>query len=481
MRGIYRKINIFIIIIFFTLCFSPKVYFASDFKIWYAENKVETNKIWKVKFNMPINEESLSDNIWVLEKDTNKYVEILLSYNKENYGVSVSPANRYSEGKTYELIVQGNVMSESGNKLSVPIKYVFTTKANENNEYVPGNKIDSYEEFYNAVKYGLSNFEDKMFLTINNYNPETYSLDIINKVIDENPLLDYGYIGSTANTTYYDYSEVNMTIDFNYSFTKERMIEMKYASEVKAKEIINKVIKPNMIDYEKELALHDYLVSNSQYDRRLFTGTMSDESYTDYGVLVEGRGVCSSYAKAMFRLLNEVGIETLYVTGKADNGSGYIGHAWNIVKIQDEYYHLDATWNDPVSADGKESLRHSYFNVTDEQIGKNHVWDKDNYPICNINKHSFDNLGVTEIDDDGDEVVVIKSYEEYYNIIKEALKNGKNNVSLKVLKYDGNTYNISNTISDIISKNYNIRYNGARWTYYEDELSGAEYIKIYFN
>lgn len=346
--------------------------------------------------------------------------------------------------------------------------------------YIPGEIVDSGEKYYEALKYALSNFQDKIVLTIKNYNKDIYSLHVINQVLNDNPLLDYGYNGCTSNISYYDYSKVTMTIRFNYNFAKKKMIEMRDYSEKKAYKIINEVIKDDMKDYEKETVLHDYLVNNAQYDTRLFSGNVPYESYTDYGVFVKGTGVCSSYAKAMYRLLNLAGVSCLYVTGYVNTDNGTISHAWNIVKIQGKYYHLDTTWNDPVIQGGRQVLRHTYFNVTDEQIGKNHSWNALEYPKCDSTEKSFDNIGITEYDDDGDAISVIRSREEFYKIIEECIKNNESSVSMKILNYKFNEYNINGVINQIISKNRCISYKGCRWTYYEDELSGAQYTKIYF-
>ena len=76
----------------------------------------------------------------------------------------------------------------------------------------------------------------------------------------------------------------------------------------------------------------------------------------------------------MYRLLNQAGIKCIYVAGPT--------HAWNIVKIAGKYYQVDATWDDPVSSDGKNILSHKYFNKSDAFFKKDHVWDTSAYPKC---------------------------------------------------------------------------------------------------
>ena len=69
--------------------------------------------------------------------------------------------------------------------------------------------------------------------------------------------------------------------------------------------------------------------------------------HSAYGMLLEGYGVCESYAKSMSRLLDAVGIPNIYVVGMAGDPGNQGGHAWNYVQMPDgNWYLLDSTWND---------------------------------------------------------------------------------------------------------------------------------------
>lgn len=153
----------------------------------------------------------------------------------------------------------------------------------------------------------------------------------------------------------------------------------------KADEIIASVIKPGMTDFEKELALYDYVMTHAEYDNVNYRkNTIPDESHTAYGILVKGIGVCDGYSKAMALLLNKVGIEcTIIVSYEMD-------HAWNIVRIDGKLYHLDATFGDGMSSAGGTRM-YDYFNLTDDQISISHEWDRTRYPICNEIKYTYEN------------------------------------------------------------------------------------------
>ncbi len=129
-------------------------------------------------------------------------------------------------------------------------------------------------------------------------------------------------------------------------------------------------------DYDRVKAIHDHIIDHTQYN----TGKADDMGdHTPYGVFVLGRSVCEGYTLAAKLLLDEAGIENLLVEG---SGRGE-NHIWNMVKLDDKYYHLDVTWDDPVDErGGKEYKEYDYFLVSDEVMKKDHQWDGDDVPAA---------------------------------------------------------------------------------------------------
>lgn len=151
--------------------------------------------------------------------------------------------------------------------------------------------------------------------------------------------------------------------------------------------IINENINESMSDYEKVKTIHDYIVNTTVYDHdNLVNNTIPDVDYTAKGVLENNIAVCRGYAEAFKLLMNELGIECEILTGKADN----ISHAWNVVKIDNEWYQVDCTFDDPVTTDGvrKDTLRYDYFLITDEQMYLDHIADSNSY-ICSSDKYMY--------------------------------------------------------------------------------------------
>ncbi len=115
----------------------------------------------------------------------------------------------------------------------------------------------------------------------------------------------------------------------------------------KVNEIVAKVIRPGMTDYQKALALHNYLIYHANYDYSL-------SYHSPEGVLLIGLGACQSYADAYALLLDAVGISNWQETGNS--------HIWNVALLDGSWCHIDATWDDPGSG-GYETC--TWFAVTD--------------------------------------------------------------------------------------------------------------------
>ncbi len=154
----------------------------------------------------------------------------------------------------------------------------------------------------------------------------------------------------------------------------------------KITKIYNTIILPQMSDADKELKVHDYLISTSRYDNENFkNGIIPPESYTPYGILYNHIAVCQAYAETFMIFMMLANIECHFVIGTTTSGQ-YIEnqnslHAWNIVKINKQFVHVDVTFDNPVPYTIG-IIDHTYFNVNDEFMKKTHKWNVNHYPNC---------------------------------------------------------------------------------------------------
>ncbi len=99
-------------------------------------------------------------------------------------------------------------------------------------------------------------------------------------------------------------------------------------------------LRPNMSNIEKVKAVHDYMVRNVSYDlANLQAGTIPWVDYGAYGALVNKKAVCSGYTAAFQLLMERLGIPVTTITSSSMN------HAWNMIQLDDSWYHVDVTWD----------------------------------------------------------------------------------------------------------------------------------------
>jgi hypothetical protein len=226
----------------------------------------------------------------------------------------------------------------------------------------------SAQDLNNIIKLQL---EQRQTSFIISYKADTYNLkSLIQTAIGEILKAD-DYLQSCTKSYVWKYGgyQNDVTINFDFNFYTTRIQEDYVDSEVTA--ILKEIIKVSMNDHQKEKAIHDYIVANVAYDTSL-------KNYSAYEGLKSGLTVCSGYAQLAYKMLNESGVETKIVVGTGNGES----HAWNLVKLDNMWYHLDCTWDDPVP-DVKGRILYNYFNLSDSEISKDHIFEKLDYPVAN--------------------------------------------------------------------------------------------------
>lgn len=126
-------------------------------------------------------------------------------------------------------------------------------------------------------------------------------------------------------------------------------------------------------DYQKIKYVHDYLIDTIEYESDL----SQNNAYDIYGALILKRCVCEGYAKAFQYIMNEVGIENAIVIGTATNSKNQTeNHAWNYVKLNEQWYAVDVTWDDPIITGGgmlTDKAKYEYFLKGSETMNQNHM------------------------------------------------------------------------------------------------------------
>ena len=149
----------------------------------------------------------------------------------------------------------------------------------------------------------------------------------------------------------------------------------------RCREVLGEVLTEGMSAYEMELAVHDWLVEWGSYDRTVYDNPNHSgrTGYRDpWGMLVGGYGNCLGYSSTFQLLMDLSGLECITVVGAAFGSRE--DHAWNMVKLDGEWYCVDVTWDDPTGA-ARNGRHHRYFNVTSAYLREtDHQWDYRNVP-----------------------------------------------------------------------------------------------------
>lgn len=134
-----------------------------------------------------------------------------------------------------------------------------------------------------------------------------------------------------GSNTYYTKYTIN--VDYFISLEQEQMLTQEL-------NIINESFgfTETTTDYEKVKTIYDYICHNVTYDY-----SDNNMKFTAYAAVTTGKSVCQGYATLFYRLAKMQGISSRVIAGHGTNTDVY--HGWNIVKLGNLYYNVDATWD----------------------------------------------------------------------------------------------------------------------------------------
>lgn len=239
--------------------------------------------------------------------------------------------------------------------------------------------VKAREDIAKAMVKALSTTEPSVNLKI---PADLYTEDLLMDIFenDINGIYPIEAMGVNALTQsfYRNYADKTVVVELTFTYlnydgfdngcTLDELRRMKKEAKAEAERVVEKLNLKALSDYEKVKAVNDYLCDIAEYSEGV--SPYEPIQHTVYGCLIDGDCVCEGYAKAAQLLFQMSGLETYYVVGDTAGG----GHAWNIVKVDGEYYQLDVTWNDVPGYENE------FFLVTDEYMKHTRVWDYSKFP-----------------------------------------------------------------------------------------------------
>lgn len=243
----------------------------------------------------------------------------------------------------------------------------------ETQSFIPQNKRDLRNIFYSILNQG---WESYTFQCPTSYKKCLDDVSLISK--DQTLLSNINNYVSPFNSyttikTLYDETGV-VTVQISPLYTEKEIADI----NERVDEIMKKLELDDLETREKIKAIHDYIIEETKYDvEKVENKTSSYDSARIQGVLYDHYAICSGYTDTMAVFLDKLHIPNYKISSTS--------HVWNAVLLDNTWYHLDLTWDDPVTTSGKDMLSHDYFLITDQELKEkkesslDHQFDYDVY------------------------------------------------------------------------------------------------------
>ena len=259
--------------------------------------------------------------------------------------------------KYYEYTVEKQYKNPSTNE------YFLEDNFNYVNNYIDTgihNKEELINFIYFTLNSGTSYLERYIDLNYTNYQTD------INNLTNNNGEGFKETISILNNFVHPYNSSNNIKLTYGGNYTLGITVNKAYTDEeIKLiNNTVDRVIEENITNNtptkEKIKIIHDYIIDNTEYDKLKYENK-EDTTYksnTAYGVLIERYGTCNGYADAMAIFLNKMNIINYKISNEE--------HIWNLVYLDEKWYHLDLTWDDPIS--DININRDTYFLITTDTL-----------------------------------------------------------------------------------------------------------------
>ena len=303
--------------------------------------------------------------------------------------ITILAESKKDEQKTPEIIKNTSEIEEKTN-----IKNIDNTNNQKNKHYY--NQLDEYsQKIYNTIDQNKENIKTGTYqINLGTEFSEVLSKDDGEKLLGEyyqSAIESYNY--DNPDVFYIDYGKLYLNIEtttkrnkktykvFINSGNETNYLTQEFDTKEKIDESLNEIekIKSYFIQNKKENTyqniklVHDYLVESIEYEQTISKANI----YNLYGALINKECVCSGYANAFKYLMDALNIPCIIVPGLATNSEGNTeNHAWNYVQINNIWYAVDCTWDDPILIGPgflTNSSKYKYFLKGETEMNKTHI------------------------------------------------------------------------------------------------------------
>lgn len=300
---------------------------------------------------------------------------------EKNTSIELITADATTQSTTNEVTMQASVLNTE-------------TKTAVSPEYKEPNCITNRDEWVQEIKYAVDNLYDKISLKIEGFNENDYSIQTLN--ISSVSITSGGEIRGDIGYIDYEFSYDRENFKLMRAVENPKLMNKLTSEQISAinylKNTALKITNENMSDYEKEKAIHDFIVQNFNYPN------MADNTYFSItGALKTKVAYCDAVANMFYIMMHYAGVECGFIEGTLEGEN----HLWNYAKIGDDYYLVDVTADLYVVGKENYGITYKVFNVPESWIKDKYVWDKkknDNIDCINTeyNYYYINNLVFTD-------------------------------------------------------------------------------------
>ncbi|MEG2321972.1 MAG: hypothetical protein RSB71_00580 [Bacilli bacterium] len=270
-----------------------------------------------------------------------------------------------------KVIFRNGIVNNKANayKLNYDFKYVKQTK-----DFYASNKQHLKDIIFTLLNDGNESFY--FFCDYEECHNDLNELSNSNEIVNINNFLN----------PYNGYRKINMSINsldkVTFNIIKTYDQESITAIENKIDRIMSEIITDDMSTLNKIKAFHNYIINTTKYDKQYIESGLNDlnsSSHKATGPLFFNKALCGGYSDTMSIFLNKLNIPNYRIASK--------NHIWNLVYLDNNWYHLDTTWDDPVTSDGSDIVLDTFFLISSKQLEKvntnYHAYDKNIYIEAN--------------------------------------------------------------------------------------------------
>ena len=274
----------------------------------------------------------------------------------------------YNLYRTYLVKEQKQVTLTESNEYKRDYNFNYVKRTDD---FTPSNYQDLLDIYYTVINSGVDEFSfyctDEYSSCINDVDSLANNQKVLSTINNfVHPFNSFRHL----ETSYDDYGKVTLKVEHIYSNNDIKLIE------AKVKDIENEIWSESMSNEDKIKAAHNYIINNNKYDKdRSDNNIVKYKSDTAYGSLLEGYSLCGGYTDAMELFLEDMGVKSYKISSE--------NHVWNAVYLNNTWYHLDLTWDDPITTDGSDILEYNFFLITTSELNElekeQHNYDKNVY------------------------------------------------------------------------------------------------------